>query len=50
MHCCLTLLKNKRKLVLSFMNVNPQSSDSALLDQRRSQNIEWNAMHNFKDE
>jgi hypothetical protein len=35
---------------LRFTNVDPQSSDSALLDRRRSQHLEWNAMHNLKGE
>jgi hypothetical protein len=48
MHRCLPLLKNRKELVMSFLNVDPQSSCSNFLARRRKQNLNRNDMHNFK--
>jgi hypothetical protein len=49
MHQCLTLLKNREKLVfLSFTNVDPHSLTRPLHARRRNQNLRWNEMHRFQ--
>jgi hypothetical protein len=49
MHRCLPLLKNGRKLVLSFMNVDPQSSSLNILARRRN-NLKRNEMHDLNND
>jgi hypothetical protein len=45
---CLCLGRKVR--FLSFMNVDPKSSDLSLLDRRHSQHLEQNAMLNLTSE
>jgi hypothetical protein len=50
MHRCLPLLKNRWKLAfLSFTNVDPHAPTWLLLI-HVVVNLEWNAMHNIKNE
>jgi hypothetical protein len=49
MHQCLSLLKKRRKLVLSFTNVDHQALGSNLLARRRN-HLSRNEMHDLNSD
>jgi hypothetical protein len=46
---CLPLFKNRKELVVSFSNVDPQSSCLNLLARRHKQNLNRNVMHDLNN-